>query len=497
MFDYSMMENAKRIIEEGAAKGISVTKFIEHEINEFKGSLKYRQMIDGYNYYIGKHDILKKKRTVIGEGGNVTDVKNLPNSKQIDNQYKKMVKQKYNYLLGKPLTVRTDNEQYAKALSNIFNANFHKQMKNVCKDSLNCGIGWLYVYYNELGEFKFKKFNPYELVPGWKDAEHTELEYMIRHYPVQVYDGDKQIDVIKIENYTTEGIDFYEIYNNSVIPCPPYHTSYMKVNNEEYNWDRLPFIAFKYNEEEIPLIVNCKSLQDGINTILSNFEDNMCEDMRNTILILVNYDGTNLGEFRRNLATYGAVKVKSVDGVNGDVRALQIQVNAENYKAILDIFKKALIENCMGYDAKDERMSGTPNQMNIQSMYNDIDLDAADMQTEYKASLEQLLWFVNIHLSNTNQGDFENEDVEFIFNTDMPMDEGQTIQNIQGSVGILSTETLISNHPWVDDPQAELDKLKKEKEENIEQYGNAFGNQNSNDNGNDDNNADSNTAGDE
>lgn len=147
----------------------------------------------------------------------------------------------------------------------------------------------------------------------------------------------------------------------------------------------------------------------------------------------------------------------------------------------------------MGYDAKDERMSGTPNQMNIQSMYNDIDLDAADMQTEYKASLEQLLWFVNAYLSSSNQGNFENEKVDFIFNTDMPMDEGQTIQNIQGSVGILSTETLISNHPWVDDPQAELDKLKKEKEENIEQYGNAFGEPN---NGNS-NNTDDNTMGDE
>lgn len=496
MFDYSMMENAKRIIEEGATKEISVTKFIEHEIKEFKSSLKYRQMIDGYNYYIGKHNILKKKRTVIGEGGNVTDVENLPNSKQIDNQYKKMVKQKYNYLLGKPITINTDNKEYAKALNIIFNSSFHKQMKNVCKDSLNCGIGWLYVYYNEKGEFKFKKFNPYELIPGWKDAEHTELDYMIRPYDVEVYDGKEQKTVTKIEYYTTNGIDYYEIYGSSVIACPPYRTSYMSVNNGEYNWERLPFIPFKYNEEEIPLIVNCKSLQDGINTILSNFEDNMCEDMRNTILILVNYDGTNLGEFRRNLATYGAVKVKSVDGVNGDVRALQVEVNAENYKSILEIFKKALIENCMGYDAKDERMSGTPNQMNIQSMYNDIDLDATDMQTEYKASLEELMWFINMHLYNTGIGDYRDEKVDFVFNTDMPMDEGQTIQNIQGSVGILSTETLIMNHPWVDDPQAELDKLKKEKEDNIEQYGNAFGNQDSNTNS-DDNNTDDNTTGDE
>lgn len=30
----------------------------------------------------------------------------------------------------------------------------------------------------------------------------------------------------------------------------------------------------------------------------------------------------------------------------------------------------------MGFDAKDDRLSGNPNQMNIQSMYSDIDTDA-------------------------------------------------------------------------------------------------------------------------
>ena len=201
----------------------------------------------------------------------------------------------------------------------------------------------------------------------------------------------------------------------------------------------------------------------------------MEEDPRNTIMVLVNYAGENLGEFRRNLATYGAVKVTSRDGVSGDVKTLSVEVNAENYKAILDIFRKAIVENCMGFDAKDERMNGTPNQMNIQSMYSDIDLDASDMETEYQAALEQLIWFINMHLVNTGVGDFTGESYEIVFNTDMPMDEASTIQNIRNSVGILSTETLIANHPWTSgNPQKEIEQLKKEKQEEIDQYSGAF-----------------------
>ena len=48
------------------------------------------------------------------------------------------------------------------------------------------------------------------------------------------------------------------------------------------------------------------------------------------------------------------------------LKTLQIEVNSENYKVILDIFKKAIIENARGYDAKDDRLGNNPNQMNIQ-----------------------------------------------------------------------------------------------------------------------------------
>ena len=128
----------------------------------------------------------------------------------------------------------------------------------------------------------------------------------------------------------------------------------------------------------------------------------------------------------------------------------------------------------MGYDAKDDRMSGNPNQMNIQSMYSDIDLDANGMETEYQASFEELLWFLNMHLFNIGMGDFEQEEVEIIFNRDMMLNEGEVIDNISKSQGIISDETLVANHPWVDDPQAELERLEQQKQENIEQYGLAF-----------------------
>ncbi len=442
-------------------------KFFENEIRKFKNSKSRKGMQTGERYFKGDHDILRRKREVIGASGSLEEVENLPNHRIVDNQYRKMVKQKSNYLLGKPFTVNAKNEQYAEVLKDLFNLKFMRDIKRIGQDSLNCGLSWLLVYYDAPnGALRFKRVKAYEICPGWKDADHTVLDYAIRLYEVDGYNENNQPIVIeKVEIYKTDGIYYFELTSGGLVPDKIKKGNYFYRDGKPYNWEKVPLIPFRYNEEEQPLIRNVKSLQDGINLIKSNFENNMDEDVRSTIFVLLNYGGENLGTFRRNLATYGAVKINSSDGMQGDLKTLQIEVNAENYKVILDLLKKALIENAMGYDAKDDRLSGNANQMNILSMYHDIDLDADGMETEYQAAFEELLWFINCHLANTGGGNFENEDVEIIFNRDILISESDVIDNIQKSIGILSTETLIAQHPWVDDVDAELAKLKKQEQE--------------------------------
>lgn len=488
MLNYFNSETARlnRIVSENAKLAISSERIIEIEIQHFKLSQKRKEMFDGEKYYRGRHDILDKKRTAIGSDGELTVVDNLPNNRIVDNQYKKMVNQKTNYLLGQPIVFRTENVEYGKCLKSIFNKRFMRLIKNVGKDSINGGIGWVYVYYDDNGGLNFSRISPYEVIPFWKDTDHTILEGAIRIYEVSEYDrnGNEKI-VQKVEVYGETGVKYYTLSDSGKLyPEEPFEKNYITLsgenNTEQYfNWTRIPLVPFKYNAEEIPLIKSVKSLQDGLNLIESNFQDNMEEDTRNTIIVLVNYDGENLGEFRRNLATYGAVKVKTVDGAAGDLKTLQVEVNSENYKTIISLFKKAIIENAMGYDAKDDRLAGNPNQMNIQSMYSDIDLDANDMETEYQAAFEELLWFVNCHLANSGLGDFENEEVEVIFNRDILINESEAIENVSKSVD-LSEETRIANHPWVDDVQAEIARKKQEQENAIDQYEKSFGPKNQN-----------------
>lgn len=465
-------------ILQGIHSGISDKEFLEKEIAKWKNSPQRIMQIKGFLYYDNEHDILKRKRTMIGEDGKLQTVENLPNNRVIDNQYAKMVNQKANYLFGQPFAIEGENERYIELLKTVFNKQFMKMIKNSGKAAYNGGIVWLYPYYTENGEFAFRLFPAHEILPFWKDNEHTLLDFAIRLYLVIGYEGTTLKLIEKVEVYDLNGIHNFILDKGTLIPDIINKTEsdcyYVTISGSDgkvqgFNWSRIPLIPLKCNDSETPLLKKVKSLQDGINIMLSDFENNMQEDARNTILVLKNYDGTNLGEFRKNLATYGAVKVRYDGDTKGGVETLEIKVNADNYKNIIEIFKKALIENAMGYDAKDDRLSGNPNQMNIQSMYSDIDIDANDTETEYQAAFEEIIWFVNAHLANTGQGNFEGEKVNIIFNRDMLMNETEVIQNCVASVGILSDETIIGQHPWVDDPKAEMERLDKQKQKEHEE----------------------------
>ena len=80
----------------------------------------------------------------------------------------------------------------------------------------------------------------------------------------------------------------------------------------------------------------------------------------------------------------------------------------------------------------------------------------------------------NMHLKNIGAGDFTTEDIEVIFNRDMMVNESQIIADINASSMLLSKKTCVAMHPYIDDVDAELEQIKTEQEEMVEQFGEAF-----------------------
>lgn len=445
-------------------------KYLEMILRKWLDSPQRQEQLLAEKYYDGDHDILRREKKMIGPDGELVTVKNVANNKLVDNQYRKLVDQKTNYVLGKPLTVTTAEDEYLNELNKVFSKKVHRQLRTLARYAVNGGIAWMYPYYDEAGEFKFAVFPAHEICPKWKDKAHTELDYAMRYYPEDVFDQKGSVVTIHhVDLFTKDGIYHFRYQGSSLVPEENPYNAYMYVEEQEHNWDRLPLIPYKYNDSEIPLIRAVKCLQDSLNQVLSDFQNNMEEDPRTTILVLKNYDGTNIEEFRRNLATFGVIKVTTVDGVQGGVETLNVEVNAANYQAILMQLKRAIVENGRGFDAKEERMDGDPNQMNIESMYTDIDLDVNAMETEFQAGFEELKWFIDQYLIHQGKPDYTEEEVDFVFNRDIFINEDAKIDNCVKSVGIISNKTIVSRHPWITNLEHELAQIEEDKKADLEE----------------------------
>lgn len=454
-------------------RGMTDKRFLELEITAWLASPERKRQLAGEMYYDGEQAVLRRRRMALNDEGQPVELKHLPNNRLVNNQYSKMVDQKTNYSFGRPFSFDTENKQYAEALNAALGAKFRRLLRAVGEGAWIGGKSWLYPYY-ENGELAFKRFPADEVLPFWADADHTILDAAVHVYMVLEYDELEQAkDVVKVEVMHGGGVDCFIRKDDGTLIPDDYAQSGAYITETDlatgdvkpYNWERIPLVCFKSSHHELPLLSRVKCLQDAYNDLFSNFANQMEEDIHNTVLVIKNYDGENLDHFRANLAAYGAIKVRTYEGVEGGVETLTLEVNSENYKALLALLKDAIIENARGYDAKDERMGGNPNQMNIQSMYSDIDLDANGIELEFQAAMEELLWFVNKHLANTGKGSYEGTEVTVIFDRDVLINETEAINNCKASVGILSNKTIVKMHPWVTDPEEELKRLKAEQEE--------------------------------
>lgn len=448
-------------------------EMLEYELLRWKFSSKREMMFKGEAYYNGDHDIRHYKRTAIGKDGVLEEVRNLPNNRIVDNQYAKLLTQKMNYVLGNPFMLQVNSKVYHKALRGIFSGSFMATAKALAKDAYNFGIAWLFPYYTKNGDLDFRIFPAYEILPFWQDREHTKLDFAVRHYILEeIIDGVSGL-VEKVEVYDLHGVHSFILDDGKLYPDYDFSDgqnvhSYCccEIDGEVcgFNWLEIPLIPFKANSGEISLLKRVKPLQDAINKMMSLFQNAMEEDTRNSVLVIKNYDGTDLDEFRHNLSAYGAVKVKTLDGAAGGIETLKIDVNASNYDSILLLLRRSLVENGMGYEAKSELMGSSPNTLNIKSMYSDVDLDAKDLEVEWFAAFEKLLWFVNQHLYIHGFGDFSGEECRLIFNKDMLQNESEIIENCINSQGLISNSTIISRHPWVSDVLEEMSKIAVESE---------------------------------
>ena len=466
--EYTAMDRINLVLADPENAPMTMAQIISEEIREFRRSPEYAIMLEAEAYYRNRSSVQQK----------TVDLRSRSNTKIERPILKKLVDQKANYLLSKPWTVDTQNAAYGEALNGVFDQTFRRKIKSLGKGAVKSGIAYLQPYFDSQGKLAFLRLPSTEVVPLWEDAEHTQLSAFIRFYDQTVYTGMRKHTITHAEFWWPGGVQYYKTDLFSGAGAGDFYVDkehgeesndwtepHFTVGGRAYNWEAPPLVWLKYNEEELPLQYFIRDLIDDINWQNSVTAD-VLRDVAKFIYVLRNYGGADLGEFLKDLKDHLAIKVDA----DGGVDKLTADLNIDAVMAFLDNERRDIYDFAAAVDTKDPEL-GNASGTAINFRYMDLDADCAALGSELKDTFQRLKLFLDVCFQITGKGDFTEEDFDIIFNMDMPVNETDVITNARNSEGLISSRTILKNHPWVEDAEEEQEQIEKEKQQAMESFG--------------------------
>lgn len=285
---------------------------------------------------------------------------------------------------------------------------------------------------------------------------------------MEVYEGKEKRIVTKIEFHTADGVEYYEKTPNGevILDAEKYLDvegdrillPHFTIDGEPGTWGRVPFIPFKNNDMELPDLQFVKTLVDDYDRTRSDIS-NLLEEVKSVIYALRGYGGQNLGEFMRDLAHYRAIKLDADEHAGIDL--LQAKIDIDAAQKHWEALKKDIFDFGQGVDEDKDKIGNAPSGIALRFLYSNLDLKCNTLEEWFKWGFEQLLYFVNRY-HEIMKLPVSDKEIKIVFNRDIAVNESQAIIDCANSKGLISNRTIIANHPWVEDVDAEIDQIEKE-----------------------------------
>ena len=493
-----------------SANDIEVDKLVKTIYDEWNNSKERKLMLEGISYYDNETEINKKVRyDHCGTDASVND--KLSNAKMHKNMMRKLTRQKVNTLLGKPYSIKTDDDNYKKILEDeYFTKYMYRKIFNTTKEAIKEGINWLNAYYDENGTLQFRRVPGNQVRVFWADREHTKIAQLIHYYEIVVYKGSESKTGTYADYYSPNGVIHYVMEDSGFVrdkerPAEEGNFTLMVPQTEDIKndkgeivettykldengniifepqqmvWDRIPWIPLKYNEEETSLLKYIKEFQDYYEKVFSAAVD-VVIDIPNAIKVFKGYAGADLGELTKNIAKYRAVLVDP----DGDANTLETDFNIDVFDKVLDRIRKDAYEDGGGVDMQSDK-TGDKSGVGLKFLYSDLDLDLEELEQEMDVFFEWMLWFIDYDIRMKYNKDYEDVEVTFSFNKTNIVNESELISMINNSRDMIPDSILLPRHPFVEDvteveEAIEEQRLAEEEEmqKQMENYGSqGFGN---------------------
>ena len=392
---------------------------------------------------------MKKQATDLGK----------PANKVVVNYCYNIVQNYRGYLTG--IDIAYSSDKNIDQVFEVLNYNDVKQEdSNYLQDALVYGCAYEIAYIDEWGKHRFKTLDPKNVIPIYDDTLNQDLVYCIRFWSNKIADKDFYI----VEVYSQSEIKTYKSDMG--------FQTFELVKEEPHYFGMVPITVFELNNDRVSIFDQIMTLQDAYNKLLSAEVDDF-ESFADAYLVLKGMMGTDpadLADMKRNRALLLDNDAEA-SYLTKNISDTQIQNMLNN---INDNIHK--IANSPDFNSdKFMAQTGIAMRFKLVQFENASSAIEAEMRKALQRRIELICAIGNIKGDNLSF-----DDVKITFTRNLPTNLTETAQVVNSLRGLVSDQTLLSLLPFVEDSQAELDRLNQQKQINMDMYSFTPGNEEEN-----------------
>ena len=384
------------------------------------------------DYYDGKHT----------NTGSVKDF--------VVTNYCRQIAQTYGgYIVGKPVTY-TSNDNIDD-IQEIINYN-DDNAENIawCMNALTYGVGYELQWLDESAQIRYSQVQPLNAFAIYDNTLDCDLLYFVRWYDVDSFDDS---DLVHVE--------VYDAYSKKVYRAHGITGELVLISEEAHHFGDVPVSIFWLNDKE-ENIFNCiMPLNDAYNKLQSS-EIADYSAWLDSYLLLSGMDADTA-----DIATMKENRVLILPE-GGTAQYLTKAATDTQITNMLENLKKNIFKISAAPDMGDENFmaqSGVAIEYKLVGFENTASGIVANFTKAIQRRIELMC---NVLKLKASEAIWRDININFVRN--LPANIAEKVALVNALKGTVSDSTLLGMLGMIDDVQAELEAVKKQKEENMSLY---------------------------
>lgn len=415
-----------------------------HKANELPRLMKLEQ------YYENKNSIMNR----------VMNDRTKPNNKIADAYPSYITDTLVGYFIGEPITYNCEDKDLLENLNNLLEYNDEAdENSELAKDASIYGVAYELLYMSdEDNMLRFKRLDPKEVIPVYDKNIEENLLCVIRYYTDFNYFENK--DYMIVEIIDANQVTRYKVGEGALYAQISNSNSFELLEQYPHYFGMVPVAIYENNESMTGDFEKVISLIDAYDKMESDSLNDF-EYFTDCYLALYGFtaDSEDIQEMKEKRVllmdegTSAEWLVKNANDQNIENMKIRLDADIHKFSKCPNLADKEFSSNASGVAIK-FKLLGTENLISIK-------------ERKFKKGLQQRLELIS-QINNLISSGFDWRSIEIIFTRNIPSNDTDIAAVVNQLEGIVSDETLLAQIPFVDDVQAELDRVKQQKKENME-----------------------------